>query len=777
MVGRETGREIEALFFQSMPPPPPLHAASRQELCEYAPYFRSYQSGVQTNGKVCTGFLIDKFTSFGDAWNDGMVIISHGGGRSRPRANPTALQGQTSFILSSAFELADSQEDSDRQIASLIAAKEGRTPVVIIVGSAYPLADNLKFPGRYNVAGSYLVRGFWPSKEYTDAPPQPTSSQSLLQPTQSSRNYRIRYKFRFQMGHRTDLDTNQPWEQLYNPDYMAAWNYDSESGGVPPDISFAAFDLRSHSRKYDPTGDVNSTELGVPAALDCLICGRISSRIHWNFWKCANEECKAEPIVYNLARLSSFSPSSNTAPPLLFENSAPLHINPSLSAYLLAQPVFPSASVFYKNPVTVYAMPRGGGRIFHVRNPYHELGFEAADAILNAFLKAKDLPLSRRVFRNHQVAGFLSQQFSFNVGAAYRYAHFQPTSDFKDSPEPVKMAMKHINQLIPGFNLNELLILGYLKGQKMNFHSDDEPGLGSCVLSWSFGSNAEMCFRERIHSKRKRDSMETLSSEASTISTSDTSVEGSDPSSLLAFDPALATPLTQFSAKHKPSLKPASTPLQLAPATPKPLWPLSFLLHARLVSLPGIHPTRDSVVADCYIHHEPKAVSMPFNHDCNFDKELTVYRSRFFVNDALVADKVRGEFWTLGSPLTGGKEGVLEVRAVCAQSKVAIPNLDEEDDNGFTKDAEKQAWRASTQSAEVEKTQSIMDALTKTDRMGATANATPSTAKSKRVCLKILLRHGDLLIMDGNSVQKYYEHSIKPIDGIRFVVTARRIDS
>ncbi|KAJ3031985.1 UNVERIFIED_CONTAM: hypothetical protein HDU68_009086 [Siphonaria sp. JEL0065] len=101
------------------------------------------------------------------------------------------------------------------------------------------------------------------------------------------------------------------------------------------------------------------------------------------------------------------------------------------------------------------------------------------------------------------ISGFLSQQFSFNVGAAYRYAHNMAASRFEDSPAPVQSAFDHVKELIPGFKMNELLILGYLKGQKMNFHSDDENGLGPTVVSWSFGSSAEMCFRERPPSSRR----------------------------------------------------------------------------------------------------------------------------------------------------------------------------------------------------------------------------------------------------------------------------------
>ncbi|KAJ3242831.1 hypothetical protein HDU77_010670, partial [Chytriomyces hyalinus] len=164
---------------------------SNPHSCEYAPFFRSYQSGVQITDGVCVGFLIDKFASFGDFFN-GPVFVSHGGGRSRPRA---AMLGKGGFTLSNDFELEDSQEESDRSIAGLIKAKETCSPVVVIMGSLYPLIQDANLPGRYNILGSFLVRDYWASKEYGDTPAC-DSAPSLQGPT--VRTYHIRYKFKFQ---------------------------------------------------------------------------------------------------------------------------------------------------------------------------------------------------------------------------------------------------------------------------------------------------------------------------------------------------------------------------------------------------------------------------------------------------------------------------------------------------------------------------------------------------------------------------------------------------
>ncbi|KAJ4498242.1 hypothetical protein C8R41DRAFT_166179 [Lentinula lateritia] len=45
----------------------------------------------------------------------------------------------------------------------------------------------------------------------------------------------------------------------------------------------------------------------------------------------------------------------------------------------------------------------------------------------------------------------------------------------------------------------------------------------------------------------------------------------------------------------------------------------------------------------------------------------------------------------------------------------------------------------------------------------------------RKICLSIVLRHGDVLVMDGTGVQQYYEHMVEPIN-FRIAATARYID-
>jgi len=46
--------------------------------------------------------------------------------------------------------------------------------------------------------------------------------------------------------------------------------------------------------------------------------------------------------------------------------------------------------------------------------------------------------------------------------------------------------------------------------------------------------------------------------------------------------------------------------------------------------------------------------------------------------------------------------------------------------------------------------------------------------EKRGIHLTIVLRHGDVLVMDGAAVQEYYEHTVVP-NGFRIAATARQI--
>ncbi|TPX54590.1 hypothetical protein CcCBS67573_g09560 [Chytriomyces confervae] len=726
----------------------PLFATTRQELCEYAPFFRSYQSGVQITDGVCVGFLIDKFASFGDFFN-GPVFVSHGGGRSRPRA---AMLGQGGFALSNDFELEDSQEESDRSIAGLIKAKETCSPVVVIMGSQYPLIQDANLPGRYNILGSFLVRDYWASKEYGDTRAC-DSAPSLQGPT--ARTYHIRYKFKFQWiqsslqqlwfsnqphvepiqpplkflcrncnrasssvyrertclnpsctdffvvidevtGARSDLDITQAWNVLYNAEFVKPWLSDGDEKW-PPDTIIPSLLKDAETRTSQIRNDI-------PSALDCKECGRISCRVEWNYWKCRNPVCITEPIVYDL------------------KSAIPAHQNPSekranglgyMHSSVLSKPmhgVLRPESVFSANPTTAYTLPNGGGTILHIRNSFH--GSSIADEILNSFVEADNLPLSRQTFRQHQCKCLSSwiqifRQFSYNVGAAYRYASSHGASDINDAPAPVQMALEHLKSLIPGYCFNEYLVLGYL--------NDDEPGLGASVVSWSFGSEAEMCFRERASSKRRRNN-------------APTSTEKTDPTSLLNYIPDAGHHLI-------PSVNESlQTWFQTIPRPFKLYPPLSHIGHIPVT------------IQNNYLSTINSNITFPLSYDSDHQKML-----RAFKRDTPIPNKrdVSGT----SSPNPSPKRTSISMNKMLNRDRLSSINEEYAENDPTVKKVLNPTPAAAHQMepAIVENMVPQTDALDTSTTKPSSSDSTKINDSGKkevqRVCLKLILRHGDLLIM------------------------------
>ncbi|KAJ3099403.1 hypothetical protein HDU96_010722 [Phlyctochytrium bullatum] len=76
--------------------------------------------------------------------------------------------------------------------------------------------------------------------------------------------------------------------------------------------------------------------------------------------------------------------------------------------------------------------------------------------------------------------------------------------DISKANEGARKAAELLHQLCPEANFNHILLLGYLKGQGMNFHTDDEPNLKTPVATMSLGNSATMTFRLRRSGKSRK---------------------------------------------------------------------------------------------------------------------------------------------------------------------------------------------------------------------------------------------------------------------------------
>lgn len=172
--------------------PPPVWAETRQELAESLPYYRAFQSGCYTVGphapsanslkRPASGlqvtkdhtpyaYLLGGFGSERDQWaSQGRVVISHGGGHGKTSEEP---KGEDEDVDNEATEvrqastskhtLFSSQSRSDPRIASLLSSYAHGTPIILIMGENYALAD-FSLNAGFAVLGWYLITHCWAEK-------------------------------------------------------------------------------------------------------------------------------------------------------------------------------------------------------------------------------------------------------------------------------------------------------------------------------------------------------------------------------------------------------------------------------------------------------------------------------------------------------------------------------------------------------------------------------------------------------------------------------------
>ncbi|KAI4178299.1 MAG: hypothetical protein L6R41_008449 [Letrouitia leprolyta] len=113
-----------------------------------------------------------------------------------------------------------------------------------------------------------------------------------------------------------------------------------------------------------------------------------------------------------------------------------------------------------------------------------------------------DLGLKRRPMSQSYLAGQLTNHYSANYGMPYKFSAEVATTPFSSAPDVI---MKALHRMIwagnkasedePLMKLNEVLVLGYFKDQKIGWHDDGEKALGPTIVTFTLGSSARMVMR------------------------------------------------------------------------------------------------------------------------------------------------------------------------------------------------------------------------------------------------------------------------------------------
>ncbi|KAJ3208519.1 hypothetical protein HDU67_006690 [Dinochytrium kinnereticum] len=473
---------------------------------------QQHHAGVYAVDKVAKGILLQNYVTFGDCWS-GLTFVTHAGGRS-----------QKSTMFKKCL-LQSSQTPQDRGVQALMNAMKAKSPVLVLMDKAYPLAVGLNLRGKFNTVGFYQVMAAWPIR--------------IQNP--ETRQYLITYKFLFQWI-QSDLQT--PWFETERTRpvlpplplfHCGVCLHQSVRPYVDREcclnVNCTEFTLDFHfevQKLFEGDKDLyrkdfleprfkgtlqsdqdgrkalekscdelcvsHEPEFMCPKPVRCSACNAVSPRTDWTSWECTS--CRKVKV--------DLTPSRGSEKELIFENKnrgKPAHgIRKSSNIVRLSVEGLFAGTDFEDHPVDVYLLPYGGGRIVHIKAegaPITSAARLAAGNILDSLLfpeadplsePSYPLPLRREFLKNHKVEGFRTNQFMTNYGAEYDFAASTPTRKLISANKGLVKAVQQLDTLLPESGFNEMLHIGYLK---------DELSVTGPIASWSFGSSATMTFRLR----------------------------------------------------------------------------------------------------------------------------------------------------------------------------------------------------------------------------------------------------------------------------------------
>jgi hypothetical protein len=195
----------------------------------------------------------------------------------------------------------------------------------------------------------------------------------------------------------------------------------------------------------------------------CTKCGRLSCRIHWDRFECANKDCKFTIVPKTRG---AFKPKDLADPhiPRFDGPATPYNIVKNEETVKLV-----TAKIIDDYTVRQYKLGDEGIVTHMLANLPINARECGADWLLKEYQNAH-IPFLR--YPMHTVQGVTrTAHYTYNVGAQYNYVTEQPTVSFEDAPEVVTKALdlikQNVTKLYPHARFNEVLNVGYFEAQKM----------------------------------------------------------------------------------------------------------------------------------------------------------------------------------------------------------------------------------------------------------------------------------------------------------------------
>ncbi|QDS69615.1 hypothetical protein FKW77_008812 [Venturia effusa] len=486
---------------------PPVWAESRQVLCETLPYYRSHHGAGYAKDGVAYSFMFDGQANGRDFMDSTVVVSRAGGGMEKDEETGEMVQSR------------DTQET--HIVRAFRNGVRFQQPVCLITGNKNPTAQ-FEIPYKLCVLDWFKPTHVWAEKEgdrrilryrfeiLDSSKAAWWKGEGVVEPVQLGE---LAPPFSYKCS-----SCQQESQQVYLNGWMCI-NYDCQAlwkfiDGTAPDSDRLVYDPRwlkqevrwSHTSppqatKPDPwiLADKSSAQFDhgmvwqATKGIACPNCDRCGAREHWSYWECRN--CHTR---YN-------TPRSIVTPDLLHD-----WLNPVDTGYAHTKddchPSVKLSLAFIGNyRVHIYTIPGIDGFVAHMlANKTVNEEPDGPDAMFLA-LQNTDIGLRRVSMKPKQPEESLTNQFTTNFGMPYKFVASPDFSSFDEAPKAIQDSRSRLNWSARTLlstqgqtfdhEFNEVLALGYMQGNKINYHDDGERGLGPTIATLSLGTPATMTLR------------------------------------------------------------------------------------------------------------------------------------------------------------------------------------------------------------------------------------------------------------------------------------------
>ncbi|KAM7222874.1 hypothetical protein V8F06_001772 [Rhypophila decipiens] len=532
---------------------PEVWATLRGGLCEGLSYFRAYKGSLHSRDRTAIGFLIDKEASARDVFGSQVIISSVGGGRvldaetnRRVRCEDAPDDAANIKAIRLAYEC--------RALIAVVAGEDHplypcKPPHPYAVLDWFHITDlwaemHVTREGhkpvrvwRMRFEKADLSKPSWWTPP-TGEEPSSTAAYSYQTSTQRCKKCGVESKEIFKAGLWTCLNHTcasffkfppRRRVQVNKLEYTDAFLNERNPfvGPLPP--------LRPELPRFD---GLHGTEKLLRHGFVCPQCGNCNRRVFWNRFSCENCPYKLESVMLPYP-WEDLAKEEMVFEQLIARRRKKKPVKIVLVRRQLGKGDEPFSTILNRDSITItqtlyfgsykvrqYFLPDPEGNIIgsfalFISNPDINAAPNGPNELFRQ-LELSDIGLKRNAaaLPGNKLEG-LCRHFQQNFGAKYKFGVSVQSKGFDQAPDAIlqvlqrlvwaaKKAVEATTIRLAEYDLgpdgppptsnafNELLALGYMEDDRINYHDDGESELGPTVAALSLGSPSTMRFRPKL---------------------------------------------------------------------------------------------------------------------------------------------------------------------------------------------------------------------------------------------------------------------------------------